>query len=700
MEPMSTNKKRLQEGFTLIEMMVIAPIVILAIGAFLTVIISMTGEVIASRSANAMTYNIQDALNRIEQDVQLSATFLATNNVTLTASEAQGYNDDATNFTNVGGTSGTSLILNMVATTQNPLSSTSEFIFLKDQPNACGDPYDNIPLTYNIVYFVKDNALWRRVIMPSQYANTTSYACASAWQRPSCSPNYMAAQSGTVFCKTSDSKLVEGVASDGFTLEYFTGSNGSSPSTTASNSAASVSARNAALTPVTTLKASIAATQNAGGRDVSHAAEIRVTRLATNASAIASLTPPTTPSAPSVTTRTDPGAKAVFSWAAVRGATGYTIEYNINGGAWQTGFTNQNTRTYTVTAPANEDVVNARVTATNTAGTSGYGTATVTIPLWEPLVLTNGWVKYDTTYGTPAYTKTRDGIVVLKGLMKRTAAAIAYEQFATLPQNYRPSGTLIFANTTYSAANGTNGRIDVQSDGQMLLASGNSTWVSLDTIRFVPPGRYTKTNGALVNSWTNYGGSYTAGGSLITTNGRVFTDGLMVPGTLTNETRIFDLPTASLPAQYHHLPAPSASWAFVGIDYRSTTRGLLAKGIGSSYQSGTANYIASSYSSWTTMTLSSSWVAYGGVFTTPQYTKTSDNLVTLKGMIRNGTITNGTTLLTLPAGYRPKERLLFTAISNRAHARIDVLPTGVVQLQAGGNATWLTFDGISFIGEQ
>ena len=39
-------KTSLQKGFTLIEMLVVAPVVILTIGAFLTVIISMTGEVL------------------------------------------------------------------------------------------------------------------------------------------------------------------------------------------------------------------------------------------------------------------------------------------------------------------------------------------------------------------------------------------------------------------------------------------------------------------------------------------------------------------------------------------------------------------------------------------------------------------------------------------------------------------------------
>lgn len=182
-----------QKGFTLVEMLVVAPIVILAIGAFLTVIISMTGEVISSRASNTLIFNVQDALARIEEDVELSAGFLATNTVTLSAAQGQGYNNDATNFTNVG-SNGNALILNMIATDTNPLTSTSQYVYLRDQPNSCLAPQNNIPLTYNVVYFVKDGTLWRRTIMPQQYADTTTYACGTTWQQPSCNPTWLASK--------------------------------------------------------------------------------------------------------------------------------------------------------------------------------------------------------------------------------------------------------------------------------------------------------------------------------------------------------------------------------------------------------------------------------------------------------------------------------------------------------------------------
>ena len=144
-------RKNIQEGFTLIEMLVVAPIVILTIGAFLTVIISMTGEVLASRASTNLSYNVQDALNRIEQDVKISNGYLATNNVMGTN---QGYNDDTTAFTNIGGASGTSLILNVVGTTINPVSANSAYVYLKNKPNSCAAPQNNIPFSYNIVYFI------------------------------------------------------------------------------------------------------------------------------------------------------------------------------------------------------------------------------------------------------------------------------------------------------------------------------------------------------------------------------------------------------------------------------------------------------------------------------------------------------------------------------------------------------------------
>jgi type II secretory pathway pseudopilin PulG len=166
-KPTSTSPSR---GFTIVEMLIIAPIVLLTIGAFVTVIVNMTGDVLATRSSNVLAYSIQDALNRIEDDIKLSTTFLEANNVSLTGSH-QGFDNNVANFANVDNgttTNGNMLILNTLATTGNPLSSTSGLVYLANQPNACASAQvnQNTPMTMNIVYFVKTvggtSSLWRR----------------------------------------------------------------------------------------------------------------------------------------------------------------------------------------------------------------------------------------------------------------------------------------------------------------------------------------------------------------------------------------------------------------------------------------------------------------------------------------------------------------------------------------------------------
>jgi Tfp pilus assembly protein PilE len=700
---MASLPRSLQSGFTLIEMMVIAPIVILAIGAFLTVIISMTGEVLASRSSNTLAYNVQDAINRIDQDVKLSTGFLAENSITLTAGEAQGYNNDATNFTNVGGASGTSLILNMLVTDGNPLSSTSSIVYLADKPNACSSSQlkDNTPMTANVVYFVKDNTLWRRTIMPSNYA-TTSVRCSTPWQQPSCAVGYTAP-----FCKTNDIKLVEGVSSGSFFLEYLGSASATTANTVASDAGATVAARNVALHSVPTVSVSIVASTTTAGRTIERSASLRSTRLETNASTIGVVTPDTTPAAPTVTSTTTAPANAVFTWDAVPGATGYTVEYNINGGAWQNGFTNQNTRTYTVGAPYNGAIVNARVVAINSAGTSGYGTNSVTIPVWMPLLLGNNWVYYNPPYAVPAYTKTSSGLVVLKGLIKAGSSNIA-----TLPTGYRPAANehIMFENSSNQAM----GRLDITSTGVLGFTVGNNAWYSLDGVAFMPSGAMTFTNFTpFLNSWQNYspgsGDANWAPASYGTDSlGRVHTRGLVRSGTVADGTDIVTLPAGSRPAEYAHVVnVNSNATGLVGVQPSGPVE---AKGGSNVYLS--MNWIfypsgratgTSCTTQWCNLTMQNSWVHYGSPHSTPQYTKSADGLVMVKGLVRSGATSQ--IMATLPATYCPKEQLLFAIATAAGWGRVDVTSgaagTGCTITNVGGvvSTTWTSFDAIKFIAE-
>lgn len=93
-----------------------------------------------------------------------------------------------------------------------------------------------------------------------------------------------------------------------------------------------------------------------------------------------------------------------------------------------------------------------------------------------------------------------------------------------------------------------------------------------------------------------------------------------------------------------------------------------------------------------------SWANYDTAsFKEARFWKDPMGIVHLEGLVKNGTI--GTTIFTLPAGYRPSNGQLFVSISNGAIGRIDVAPTGNVVATTGNNA-WITLSGITFKQEQ
>ncbi|MBC7459517.1 hypothetical protein H7200_02270 [Candidatus Saccharibacteria bacterium] len=702
---------RKSRGFTLVEMLVVAPIVILAIGAFLTVIISMTGEVIASRASNALSYNVQDALNRIEQDVKLSSSFLSTNTVALSNTTtypgpngtSQGYNDDTTGFKNVGGTGGApAIIMNMVATSANPLSATNSYIYLKDKPDPCATPQNNTPFTYNVVYFIKGDTLWRRVIMPINYTDTTTTVCAVPFQQPSCSPAYMAANAGVTFCKTNDIKLVEGVLANDFLVQYFNGESTATTNTPASSTVATDANRNIALQSATTVSATINAKQSAGGRDVSRVATIRASRLDTNASSVATVTADGIPAAPTVSSKISDPTNVVFNWSKVPGATGYTMQYQENGGAWVSGVTNQNLTTFTVTNATHKDVVNARVLAINGAGSSAYGTKSVTVPLWIPMNFQNTWINYGGQFTSAAYTKTAAGMIVLKGMVKSGSGNIAQ-----LPAGYRPAAKVMFENSSVSAG----GRIDIRSDGNINMAVGGNGWTSLDGISFMPAGT-TFTDVVFQNGWLDYSPSsgdpsWQNAGYMTDSAGRVQITGLIRNGTTTSNTPMFTLPVGSRPLEYLHVLNDVGNLpTHYGID---SSGGVLAKGFGNNYLSLQQAFFPASRATgatcttqWCAMALQNSWVYYGAPFTTPQYTKSSDGVVMLKGLVRSGSSATAT-VATLPVGYCPAETQLLAVSSNAVWARLDVIPqandTCLLVPAAGATTTWLSLDSIRYMAE-
>lgn len=117
------------------------------------------------------------------------------------------------------------------------------------------------------------------------------------------------------------------------------------------------------------------------------------------------------------------------------------------------------------------------------------------------------------------------------------------------------------------------------------------------------------------------------------------------------------------------------------------------------YRAGAWYMLPAYVPTFTAPTLLNGWTNYGGGFAAAGYYRDPFSRVHLKGLITGGSAASGTVLFSLPAGYRPSERLIFSprgviaAVDDAA--RVDVLANGDVQIQTGQNP-YVSFDGISF----
>jgi len=97
------------------------------------------------------------------------------------------------------------------------------------------------------------------------------------------------------------------------------------------------------------------------------------------------------------------------------------------------------------------------------------------------------------------------------------------------------------------------------------------------------------------------------------------------------------------------------------------------------------------------ITLQNSWVEFESG--SSLRASKSWKMVTLSGCIKNGTVTTGTLLGTLPAGYRPFRTQRFavpTGAAFNTFASIAVLPDGQILIQSTATAAGLSLDGITF----
>ncbi|MEO3978762.1 hypothetical protein [Streptomyces sp. CAU 1734] len=102
---------------------------------------------------------------------------------------------------------------------------------------------------------------------------------------------------------------------------------------------------------------------------------------------------------------------------------------------------------------------------------------------------------------------------------------------------------------------------------------------------------------------------------------------------------------------------------------------------------------------WTALPLNNGWTSYGSSFQPPVYQRQIDGTVQLAGLIAPGTLTAGTTVATLPAGYRPTADHIYRVSAGAATAVADIYvrSSGALTIQnTAGTVVWLSLSTIRF----
>jgi hypothetical protein len=688
--------KTQQPGFTLIEMLVIAPLVLLVIAGLISAMVAMIGDSLIANSRVNTAYGIQDSLSQIEQDTRVSTNFMGTFSY---FSSPQGRDGSTAAFSY---SSNKDLILTQQATTTSPYNTTRDLVYYADQPAACGSGVlsGNRTLATRVIYFLVSNSngtktLWRRTIVNPWDVNSThdgNTVCGTPWQRDSCSQGNTISNTPSSTCQSVDQKMVDNVTD--FTPTFYDswGDVVTDP------------------TQADTVSVSITVQQNVSGKTISQTSVIRANRR----NDVPAIPVPDTPTVsiynPGVAIYNNP-ILTTFQWLSNNAYT-YLVSTQINGGSWSTPQSMTGT-TLGVSAPPGA-TINIKVTAVNDSGNSATTTYSTTQDIFTDMDLEGSWTSYSSTnWYSPSFTRTTAGVVELRGLVKNGSGTIT-----TLPTGFRPSKRVIL--TTLSGSSNSIARVDVDTDGTVTwMAGGDNSWVSLDGLNFMSSSFDASTNwtyptllcpSGCTTAWTNYSGGTSTYGKLQTGvdgMGRAQVYGILStpsPYPPANYSSIATLGSAYSVSTNDIYPDLASSNVFASYGVISNTLQFRTN-LGVSWKTFAAMYYPSgSSASWTSIPLSNSWVPYnsaGSGYSQPQFTESADHIVTVRGLVKSGTVTSGTTIGTLPSGAHPATRLIFVVAGYNGTAeipvRLDILTTGAIIINFTGAANnYLSLANISF----
>lgn len=354
-------------------------------------------------------------------------------------------------------------------------------------------------------------------------------------------------------------------------------------------------------------------------------------------------------------------------------------------------------------------------------------------PRWhnvrDTLGFKNEWQDYNEVYGALAYyysthpyivadfhlagfARNATGVVKLRGLIKKTGASALNEHPFILPEGYRPLGQVTVPATSLDLS----ARIDIFPDGRVFIhGAGANPWVSLDNVTFLAadaPMMDPWEDVTFQNGFTHY---QQAGEWPRTQFGRdiegiVHTRGLMLRSpNPTVLTIAYQLPVGFRPGvdQWRRTVQNSANY-FGGITQSPGGNAAIGSNTPTGYVSNDGMPIVpaehpatSETGGWRDISMVNSWTAYGGAYASPRVVRTASHHVIIQGLVKNAAAQpSGTVMGYLPAGFRPKSRMIFAQIANNAHCRVDINPDGAIVFRTGHSNLWTSIDAINFFAEQ
>lgn len=163
--------RRTNQGFTVVELMTSTILIGIVLSVFMAMLITTLRSSASQKIQLDLSTDAQQALNIMERDVRFSFRYnrglptpqfedpYGANNVPATGSQAWSYKGVPANANS------RALLLSHYATTQNSLSNARTPIYNDDPGYDCGGQlYYNSKREYIIIYFVRDNTLFRRII--------------------------------------------------------------------------------------------------------------------------------------------------------------------------------------------------------------------------------------------------------------------------------------------------------------------------------------------------------------------------------------------------------------------------------------------------------------------------------------------------------------------------------------------------------